>query len=231
MSATLASLLLAAALPAGAEEPMGSICSSALPLLCSSPSATGFASAIALHGDELFVARSGGNEPRPAADGARIFVYGRSGDRWVSRGEIDPGGSVLVYERRRGAWALAATLASLQRTGYTHDAQCVTYQGPDARYHGREICFNASETAVGIADVTDKAAPKSIAVAAYPNPSYAHQGWLTEDQRYVFLDDEGDELAGAVPRTRTLVWDVSRLDEPVLLTECLGTTAATDHNL
>ncbi len=128
-----------------------------------------------------------------------------------------------------GCYADVST--GLQRTGYIHDAQCVNYRGPDTRYHGREICFNASETAVGIADVTDKASPKPLAVAAYPNTSYAHQGWLTEDQRYFFLDDEGDELAGSVPRTRTLVWDVSKLDEPVLLTEFLGTTSATDHNL
>ena len=118
-----------------------------------------------------------------------------------------------------------------QKTGYTHDTQCVTYRGPDTRYTGREICFNASETAVGIADVTDKAAPKPIAVASYPNTSYAHQGWLSEDQAYFFLDDEGDEIAGTVPKTRTIVWDVSKLDEPVLQVEFLGTTSASDHNL
>ncbi|HEX9892796.1 MAG TPA: choice-of-anchor B family protein [Gemmatimonadales bacterium] len=117
------------------------------------------------------------------------------------------------------------------RTGYTHDAQCVTYKGPDSRYTGREICFNASETAVGIADVTDKANPKPIAVASYPNTAYAHQGWLTEDHRYFYLDDEGDELSGTVPKTRTLVWDMTKLDEPVLVKEFLGTTSATDHNL
>jgi choice-of-anchor B domain-containing protein len=119
----------------------------------------------------------------------------------------------------------------LQRTGYTHDAQCVTYKGPDSRFTGREICFNASETAVGIADVTDKKNPRPVAVAAYPNTAYAHQGWLSEDQRYFFLDDEGDELSGTVPRTRTIIWDVSNLEEPVLVKEFLGTTAATDHNL
>ncbi len=117
------------------------------------------------------------------------------------------------------------------RTGYTHDTQCVTYKGPDGRYQGREICFNASETALGIADVTDKANPKPVAVGSYPNTNYAHQGWLSEDHRYFYLDDEGDELSGAVPRTRTLVWDVTKLDEPVVAKEFLGTTAATDHNL
>jgi len=117
------------------------------------------------------------------------------------------------------------------RTGYTHDAQCVTYHGPDARYRGKEICFNASETAVGIADVTDKAAPKAVAVAAYPNVGYTHQGWLSEDHRYFYLDDELDEIAGSVDKTRTLVWDVADLEEPVLLTEFMGTTSASDHNL
>jgi len=129
------------------------------------------------------------------------------------------------------AGCFADRSTGIQKTGYTHDNQCVTYRGPDERYRGREICFNSSETAVGIADVTDKASPKPIAVAAYPNTSYAHQGWLTEDQRYFYLNDEGDETDGLVPRTRTLVWDMSNLEEPVLVKEFLGATAATDHNL
>lgn len=119
----------------------------------------------------------------------------------------------------------------MAKTGYTHDAQCVTYTGPDKDYQGHEICFDASENALGIADVTDKANPKAIASASYPNVAYSHQGWLSEDQRYFYLDDEGDELAGTVPRTRTLVWDVEDLDDPIVATEFLGTTAASDHNL
>jgi choice-of-anchor B domain-containing protein len=129
------------------------------------------------------------------------------------------------------AGCYADTATGTARTGYTHDTQCVTYQGPDARYQGKEICFNSSETAVGIADVTDKAHPRSLSVAAYPNVGYTHQGWLSDDHRYFFVDDELDELAGSVPRTRTLVWDVSDLEDPVLQTEYLGTTSASDHNL
>ncbi|MGH7539879.1 MAG: choice-of-anchor B family protein, partial [Gemmatimonadota bacterium] len=117
------------------------------------------------------------------------------------------------------------------RTGYTHDTQCVVYHGPDADYQGRQICFNSSETALGIGDVTEKENPRPISSASYPNVGYAHQGWLSEDHRYFFLDDELDELAGSVPRTRTLVWDVQDLDDPVLLTEYLGETSASDHNL
>jgi choice-of-anchor B domain-containing protein len=129
------------------------------------------------------------------------------------------------------AGCAADTRTGNQRTGYTHDSQCVTYKGPDTRYTGREICFNYSETAVGIMDVTDKQAPKPIAVAAYPNVAYTHQGWLTEDHKYFYVDDEGDEISGKVPKTRTIIWDVTRLDEPVLVREFLGTTSASDHNL
>jgi choice-of-anchor B domain-containing protein len=107
----------------------------------------------------------------------------------------------------------------------------VTYRGPDQQYKGREICFNASENAVGIADVTDKKQPKTLSTVSYPNVSYAHQGWLSEDQHFFFLDDETDEEAGTTPKTRTLVFDVSKLTDPVLIKEYAGETAATDHNL
>ena len=119
----------------------------------------------------------------------------------------------------------------LQRTGSTHDAQCVTYHGPDARYQGREICFSSSETALGIADVTDKASPRTLSIAAYPNVAYAHQGWLSEDHRHFFLDDEGDEVAGTAPKTRTIVFDLTDLEDPVVAREFYGNTAASDHNL
>jgi choice-of-anchor B domain-containing protein len=116
-------------------------------------------------------------------------------------------------------------------TGYTHDAQCVIYHGPDARYQGREICLTSSETAVGIADVTDKAKPRTLSIAAYPNVAYSHQGWLSDDHRHFFLDDEGDELAGTAPKTRTVVFDLTDLEDPVVAKEFYGSTAASDHNL
>ena len=114
--------------------------------------------------------------------------------------------------------------------GYTHDAQCVTYRGPDERYAGREICFHASINALGISDITDKENPVALASAEYPGAVAAHQGWLTEDHRYFFLGDELDEDSGTVPNTRTLVWDVAELDDPILATEYFAETRAIDHN-
>ena len=116
-------------------------------------------------------------------------------------------------------------------TGYTHDAQCIMYAGPDEDYQGREICLGSNETAFSIADVTDKENPLAISRAVYPNVGYVHQGWISEDHRYFFIDDEFDELAGFIARTRTLVWDIADLDDPVLVKEHLGVTISTDHNL
>ncbi|NIP82449.1 MAG: choice-of-anchor B family protein, partial [Gemmatimonadetes bacterium] len=116
-------------------------------------------------------------------------------------------------------------------TGYSHDAQCVTYRGPDARYRDHQICLGSNGGALSIADVTDRARPIALAAAGYPNSVFLHQGWFSEDQRYFFMNDEIDEIAGVTPRTRTLVWDLERLDDPVLVNEHMGTTAASDHNL
>ncbi|MFQ5679016.1 MAG: choice-of-anchor B family protein [Gemmatimonadota bacterium] len=118
-----------------------------------------------------------------------------------------------------------------QKTGYTHDAQCLIYHGPDEEHRGKEICFGSNETALSISDVTDKQNPIALAVATYPNVGYAHQGWLTEDQRYFYMDDEGDEFNNKFPGTRTLVWNVEDLDDPVLVKEYYGTTFTSDHNL
>jgi choice-of-anchor B domain-containing protein len=118
-----------------------------------------------------------------------------------------------------------------RNTGYSHDAQCIIYQGPDADYTGREICFGSNETALSIADVTDKNAPVAVAAATYPNVAYTHQGWITDDHRYFMMNDEGDEPSGLVEGTRTLIWDLEDLDDPQLLAEYVADNKATDHNL
>ena len=116
-------------------------------------------------------------------------------------------------------------------TGYTHDAQCVIYDGPDEEYQGQEICFGANETALSIADVTNKEQPTAISTGSYPDHAYVHQGWLTEDHRYFYLNDELDEINGLADSTRTLVWDVSDLDDPQLVNEFMLSQPSTDHNL
>ena len=116
-------------------------------------------------------------------------------------------------------------------TGYSHDAQCVDYDGPDREHAGKEICFGANETALSIADVTDKDNPIALASESYPNVAYSHQGWLTEDQSYFYMNDELDEVGGLTQGTRTLIWDVRDLDEPLMIKEHISANTASDHNL
>ena len=123
------------------------------------------------------------------------------------------------------------TSTGMAKTGYSHDAVCVTYKGPDKRYKGREICIGSNETAISIADVTDKVNTKTLSRSTYPNVAYTHQGWFDESQRYFYVNDEGDEIVGSVKKTRTLIWDLEDLENPRFAKEHLGVESATDHNL
>jgi choice-of-anchor B domain-containing protein len=131
--------------------------------------------------------------------------------------------------------------------GYSHDIQCVMYHGPDKRFTNHEVCIASNETHISIQDVTDKANIKVLARATYPSAAYVHQGWFNEDQSYWYLDDELDEggftgttgangngpncpCGNAAKGTRTLVWDMKDLTDPILAREFIGTTNATDHN-
>ncbi len=112
---------------------------------------------------------------------------------------------------------------------YSHDAQVVTYNGPDTDYTGREILIGSNENEVVIVDITDKSNPQNISTISYSNVGYTHQGWFTEDETYFILGDETDEL-GVGFNTRTVVFDFTDLDNPAFHFEHFGATAAIDHN-
>jgi choice-of-anchor B domain-containing protein len=116
-------------------------------------------------------------------------------------------------------------------SGATHDAQCVTYNGPDSEHRGKEICIGSNGTAISVADVSDKDNPIAISQGTYPNSAYVHQGWFTDDHRYFYQNDEADELNGLTDRTRTMIWDLTDLDEPEMIAEYFGDSNSTDHNL
>ncbi|MGI9627205.1 MAG: choice-of-anchor B family protein, partial [Longimicrobiales bacterium] len=129
------------------------------------------------------------------------------------------------------AGCFADTSTGRRGTGYSHDAQCIVYDGPDSEHEGKEICFGANETALSIADVTNKDETVAIATASYPNVGYSHQGWIDAEHEYFYMNDELDELGGGVSNTRTLVWDVKDLDDPILVKEHFSENRSSDHNL
>tara|TARA_B100000767_G_scaffold140232_2_gene132525 strand:+ start:2076 stop:3317 length:1242 start_codon:yes stop_codon:yes gene_type:complete len=117
---------------------------------------------------------------------------------------------------------------------YSHDAHIVTYNGPDQDHHGKEILFGSNSDGgdnnqVVIVDVTDKSAPTLISNMSYSNGGYTHQGWLAQDHQYYYLGDELDEINYG-GRTKTLVFDLEDLDNPILHHTYLGATNAIDHN-
>ena len=122
-------------------------------------------------------------------------------------------------------------LGEYNSAGYSHDAQVVTYNGPDSDYTGHQIYIgsNGNTDQVVILDVTDKSNITQISSISYPQTAYAHQGWFTEDQAYFILGDEVDEITYGF-NTKTLVFDFNDLDNPSLSSTYFGPTPAIDHN-
>ncbi len=163
----------------------------------------------------------------------------------VSSGEEVCGGGLHMIDIRQpenptfvGCYADGKT--GRRGTGYSHDAVCIVYHGPDTQYQGHEICVGANENAISLADVTDKQNVKQLSTVSYPFVAYAHQGWFTEDHKYFYLDDESDEIAAqrdttgqnnAAKGTRTMIFDLTDLDDPVLAKEYIGPVRSSDHNL
>ena len=158
------------------------------------------------------------------------YAVGSSGG-----GETCGGGLHMIDIREPSKPTFAGCFADettgRRNTGYSHDAQCVIYHGPDADYQGHEICVGSNETAISISDVTDKTNPIAVGTGTYPDAAYVHQGWLSEDHGWFYQNDELDELSGRADLTRTLVWDVRDLEDPQMVNEFFGPTSATDHNL
>lgn len=115
--------------------------------------------------------------------------------------------------------------------GYTHDMQCVIYDGPDTTYQGREICLGSNEDTLTITDVTDKENPEQLSRTGYTTARYVHQGWLTPNQKYFLSNDELDEADGAVSTTTTYMWDVRDLDNPIVMGGFEHGTQSIDHQL
>ena len=117
---------------------------------------------------------------------------------------------------------------------YTHDAtsMLVTDERAAACGSGTGICevlFDFSETTFDLWDLSDQANPTLLSSTSYDGADYVHSGWWSEDQRYLFVHDEFDELQQAL-RTTVRVFDLSSLRSPVWTTAWTGPTTAIDHN-
>ena len=155
-----------------------------------------------------------------------------SGYLYLVGGNIQNGGLVAVST----ATPDDPTIVGAWGQMYVHDAQVVSYtSGP---YAGREIafCFSGfnggwSQTGLRIVDVTDKSNMFTISTISWAGAEYSHQGWLSEDRRYVYVDDELDEYYGDVSTTTTRVFDVQDLANPLFEGTFTTGLQSIDHNL
>jgi len=117
---------------------------------------------------------------------------------------------------------------------YVHDLQVVSYDS--CPYSGRvgqpcELAYAfCGGAGMKILDVTNKSAIVLISTLTYPTLAYCHQGWLSEDRRYVLMDDESDELSFNLPTT-TYVVNVENPSAPFLVTTYNTGLNSIDHNL
>jgi choice-of-anchor B domain-containing protein len=156
-----------------------------------------------------------------------IAINEETGYAYAVGSDTCEGGLHMIDLRRPARPTFAGCFSE---DGYTHDAQCVVYGGPDATHVGREICFNANGDTLTIVDVESKVAPLELSRTGYDGARYVHQGWLTRNHRYFLLDDELDEIFDD-HATYTYVFDVQDLDSPTLVGHFTSTSTAIDHNL
>ncbi|MGE3108428.1 MAG: choice-of-anchor B family protein [Phycisphaerales bacterium] len=132
--------------------------------------------------------------------------------------EADPENPVFV-----GQWQEASAR-------YTHECQVIKYtSGPFA---GREIIYSYyiyGNGGIDILDATDKGNIFRIAVGAYPQQKGTHQGWMTPDNHYMYIDDELDEDVGVAP-SLTRIMDMSDPASPQYVGSFQSGSTSKDHN-
>jgi len=148
-----------------------------------------------------------------------------SGFLYLGIGNIN-GGAMVAYDLSDPENPVEA---GRYRGSRSHDIQVVTYDS--GQYAGREIAFSFSEgRGLDVIDVTDKSDMFLMSRTTYPCLSYCHQGWLSEDKHYLYVDDELDE-SNCGFTTRTLVFDVSSdLENPTLVNTFTSGRPSIDHN-
>ncbi|SMD25560.1 choice-of-anchor B family protein [Lentzea albidocapillata] len=155
-----------------------------------------------------------------------VSVNAETGFLYVNGSTTCSGGPRAYSLTNRLSPAFAGCISG---DGYSHDSTAVIYRGPDTRYQGKEILAGANEDTLTFFDVTSKSSPVQLSRKTYTGRGYVHQGVFTEDHRYFLLDDETDETNNG-GNTRTYVWSVADLTNPVLVGTFTGPTAASDHN-
>ena len=78
-------------------------------------------------------------------------------------------------------------------------------------------------------DISDALNPVRLSKTSYVNADYVHSGWWSEDQLFLFVQDETDERDRGL-LTTLRIFSISDLTAPTLVGTWSGPTTAIDHN-
>lgn len=119
----------------------------------------------------------------------------------------------------------------------SHDVYVQSYAScPGGPRDGQpcEIVFSfAGGQGMKIVDATDKSNITTFATFTYANQAFCHQGWPSDDLRYMFFGDELDESGFGIPTTTYVVdiQDLANPHHPPGVEFFRSGLAAIDHNL
>ncbi len=155
-----------------------------------------------------------------------ITVNSESGYAYLSGSNLAGGGLVAVDladpARPRvepGGWPFH----------YVHDALVVSYV--DGAHAGREIAYAfAGETGLAIIDVTDKSDLFTVGIHEYPGLAYSHSGAIGRKLRYLYANDELDELEGNVTTSTTYIFNIKDLENARFVRSVSTGEETIDHN-
>ncbi|NQV87243.1 MAG: choice-of-anchor B family protein, partial [Woeseiaceae bacterium] len=115
--------------------------------------------------------------------------------------------------------------ASMVVTDTRKDTQCVNAGGSDHC----DILFDFNESTIDIWDLSVPSNPVRLSQVPYSDSGYTHSGWASEDQQFLFVQDELDERDHFLATTLR-VFSIANLASPSFAGSWTGPTNAIDHN-
>ncbi|KAL2118853.1 hypothetical protein VTJ04DRAFT_5812 [Mycothermus thermophilus] len=161
------------------------------------------------------------------------FIYAVGGQSGANARNTKCGGGLFMVDVSNPSKPTSP--GCVGAAGYVHDAQCVTYTGPHAKYYGKEICFGFNEDSLVVYDMSNKASVKVVSKTKYTGNAYSHQGWLVDSSmKFLLLDDELDEKDKTSTArdgyTRTYIFNVTNLEAPFNTGIYKSPAKSIDHN-
>lgn len=124
-------------------------------------------------------------------------------------------------------------------SGYTHDGASILIKDnrkeTDCQVTSDtcSVFIDFNEKDIKLWNITDASESLLLGTAQYndvtPANQYVHSGWASEDNQFIFIHDEFDEINGGL-NTTVRIFSIADLTNPQQVGQWTGSTRAIDHN-